>query len=449
MIVPDNVVRGQPGLLGDLGVPPQRGLDLRLEEPRPHRLRQLREVLAPRQLRLVRRALAPLGDVADRELAQLLAAVVAREEVAQLLRRQDAVAAPLGPVDQPQDLRRLAEVPRARRVDGLPEPRVQALADLVFGKNLDVDLPREVTRRPGLPRVPDEVPARDVDLREGHPIRREIPEERRLVRPAQPRRRLRPAHALAVQVVEEHVELDGLAAEVAAVSRQHEVARAHVGLVAVAGGHDAPREGAEHRQALLHVDVDAAVPEAALAKGPDGEEAALGLLFVGAQELAPAHALSTTVVISQVYGGGGATSGTPTYINDYIELFNRGNSPVTLTGYALQYGSSAGNFGASASQIYAISTVTIQPGKYLLIQVGGAGTVGAALPVTPDQTTGNISMSAASGKIALANTATGLGCGATATPCTLPDVRIVDSVSYGASNNGEGGTPMPSTVRRT
>ncbi|HMX27508.1 MAG TPA: ExeM/NucH family extracellular endonuclease, partial [Blastocatellia bacterium] len=155
-----------------------------------------------------------------------------------------------------------------------------------------------------------------------------------------------------------------------------------------------------------------------------------------------ARGLSSDVVISQVYGGGGATSGTPTYINDYIELFNRGNSPVTLTGYALQYGSSAGNFGASASQIYAISTVTIQPGKYLLIQVGGAGTVGAALPVTPDQTTGNISMSAASGKIALANTATGLGCGATATPCTLPDVRIVDSVSYGASNNGEGGTTV-------
>ena len=40
-------------------------------------------------------------------------------------------------------------------------------------------------------------------------------------------------------------------------------------------------------------------------------------------------ALSTGVVISQVYGGGG-NSGAP-YTHDFVELFNRGSAPVSLT----------------------------------------------------------------------------------------------------------------------
>ena len=44
------------------------------------------------------------------------------------------------------------------------------------------------------------------------------------------------------------------------------------------------------------------------------------------------RAVSSGVVISQVYGGGGATTGSPTFKNDYIELFNRGNAPVRWPG---------------------------------------------------------------------------------------------------------------------
>ncbi|HVN76813.1 MAG TPA: lamin tail domain-containing protein [Thermoanaerobaculaceae bacterium] len=159
--------------------------------------------------------------------------------------------------------------------------------------------------------------------------------------------------------------------------------------------------------------------------------------------VAPAAlAASPNIVISQVYGGGGATTGSPAYINDYVELFNRGASAQALTGWSLQYGSAAGNFGSSAGNIYAfVAGTTIQPGHYLLVQLGAAGTLGAAVP-SPDFTTTNLSMSAASGKVALANITSGLACGATATPCSLPDSRIVDSVSYGASNNGEGGTTV-------
>ena len=46
------------------------------------------------------------------------------------------------------------------------------------------------------------------------------------------------------------------------------------------------------------------------------------------------RAVSSGVVISQVYGGGGATTGSPTFTNDYIELFNRGNAPVSLAAWA-------------------------------------------------------------------------------------------------------------------
>ena len=66
-------------------------------------------------------------------------------------------------------------------------------------------------------------------------------------------------------------------------------------------------------------------------------------------QVLPASALSTGVVISQVYGGGGNTGAT--YTHDFIKLFNRGTSPVSLAGWSLQYASATGtgNFGATAT----------------------------------------------------------------------------------------------------
>ncbi|HZT61273.1 MAG TPA: lamin tail domain-containing protein [Pyrinomonadaceae bacterium] len=67
---------------------------------------------------------------------------------------------------------------------------------------------------------------------------------------------------------------------------------------------------------------------------------------------------STSIVISQVYPGGGASTGSPTYKNDYVELFNLTSSPISLTGFSLQYGSSTGNFGSSSTNIYAFPAGT-------------------------------------------------------------------------------------------
>lgn len=162
------------------------------------------------------------------------------------------------------------------------------------------------------------------------------------------------------------------------------------------------------------------------------------------------YAQSSTVVISQVYGGGGANTGTPTYKADYIELHNVSSSSQSLDGFSLQYGSSSGAFGGSSSQIYAFTSGTSIPaGGYLLVQCGTVGTAGSDFPVTADQTTTNLSLSSSSGKVALVNGVTGLGCGATASPCTLPATAIIDVVSYGASNNGEGNTTVNNGVALT
>jgi hypothetical protein len=153
----------------------------------------------------------------------------------------------------------------------------------------------------------------------------------------------------------------------------------------------------------------------------------------------------SSLVISQVYGGGGATSGSPTYKCDYVEIFNRSATSQSLNGLALQYGASAGNFGSTSTNIFALPNVSLLQGQHYLVQLN-CGTFGPDLTVTPDVTTTNLQMATASGKVALTNSSTALGCGASATPCVLPDNRILDTVSYGAANNGEGNSTVNNGV---
>ncbi|MCX7043401.1 MAG: lamin tail domain-containing protein, partial [Gammaproteobacteria bacterium] len=122
--------------------------------------------------------------------------------------------------------------------------------------------------------------------------------------------------------------------------------------------------------------------------------------FVCALSVFLALPLQAQVLISQVYGGGG-NSGAQ-YKNDFIELFNAGSSAVDLTGWSVQYASSAGT-------TWAVTPVsgTLQPGQYLLVQqAAGANTLATPLP-TPDNT-GTIAMSGTAGKVALHNAITAL-----------------------------------------
>lgn len=164
--------------------------------------------------------------------------------------------------------------------------------------------------------------------------------------------------------------------------------------------------------------------------------------------LAPSSvAASPTVVISQVYGGGG-NSGAP-LSNDYVELFNRGSEPVDLAGWSVQYASAAGTgaFGASAAQLTVLSGV-LAPGQYFLIQEAGGATGAALTPdlVDPDP----INLSGSAGKVALVNSTSSLGCNGGSIPCSpVQQAQIVDLIGYGAANFFEGEGPAPALSNTT
>lgn len=137
------------------------------------------------------------------------------------------------------------------------------------------------------------------------------------------------------------------------------------------------------------------------------------------------------IVISQVYGGGGNAGST--YTHDFVELFNRGGTPVNVSGWSVQYASAAG----STWNVTVLSG-TIAPGQYFLVQQaqGSGGT--AALP-TPDAT-GTANMSATNGKVALSDTSTALS-------GTCPEA--VDFVGFGSANCFEGSAATPVLTNTT
>jgi predicted extracellular nuclease len=158
---------------------------------------------------------------------------------------------------------------------------------------------------------------------------------------------------------------------------------------------------------------------------------------------------SAGIVISQIYGGGG-NSGAP-LTHDFIELFNRGNVPVALTGWSLQYTSATGtgHFGASPTQITELPAVTLNPGQYFLVQQAG-GANGNPLPAADFIDATPIAMAATGGKVALASTTTPLGCNGGSTPCPAAALAtIIDLVGYGAADFFEGAAVAPTLSNTT
>jgi uncharacterized protein len=147
-----------------------------------------------------------------------------------------------------------------------------------------------------------------------------------------------------------------------------------------------------------------------------------------------ARGLSSGIVISQLYGGGGNAGST--YKNDFIELFNRGSSPVSVTGWSVQYASAAGTTWAVTN-----ITGTIPAGGYYLVQeaVGAGGTTNLPAP----DATGSIAMSATAGKVALVNNTSALS------GACPSGANIIDFVGFGTTANcfeGTGPTPAPSNT---
>lgn len=153
------------------------------------------------------------------------------------------------------------------------------------------------------------------------------------------------------------------------------------------------------------------------------------------------QALSTDLVISEVYGGGGSASSAYRY--DFIELFNRGSAPVSLNGKSLQYGSSTGT---GSWVVTPLTTGMVQPGGYFLVRMGTPGPTS-----TPNlsmfDAEGTTLLSATAGKVALVSNTTPLS-GACPT-----SANIIDLVGYGTAANcsegmSTGNTSASSSVRR-
>lgn len=153
-------------------------------------------------------------------------------------------------------------------------------------------------------------------------------------------------------------------------------------------------------------------------------------LLVAALLLSAPSALAATssVVVSQVYAGGGNAGAT--YQNDFVELFNRGGSAVDLTGWTVQYASST-----STSWAATPLSGSLQPGRHYLVQLASTAAVGAVLPAP--EATGTSNLAATGGKVALVRDATALTCGATAGSCSGVAL-LEDLVGYGTASDYEG-----------
>jgi hypothetical protein len=129
------------------------------------------------------------------------------------------------------------------------------------------------------------------------------------------------------------------------------------------------------------------------------------------------------IVISQVYGGGGNSGAT--LRNDYVELFNRSRSPLTVDGWTLQHTSANGS-----SWDRAYLNGTVQPGQYYLIQLAQGNSGSVSLP-SPDASSG-MNISATSSKIVLVSNSALLS-------GSLPSGgQVIDFVGYGSTNTLEG-----------
>lgn len=150
---------------------------------------------------------------------------------------------------------------------------------------------------------------------------------------------------------------------------------------------------------------------------------------------APPPSGGSGIAISQVYGGGG-NAGT-TYTHDFVELFNPGEEPISISGWSVQYTSAAGT---SWTNITALSG-TIEPGRYYLVQQ--AQGAGGTTPLPTPDAIGSIAMAATNGKVALVNTTTALS-GA----CPLGGA-VVDFVGFGTANCFEGSGATPTLTNTT
>lgn len=150
------------------------------------------------------------------------------------------------------------------------------------------------------------------------------------------------------------------------------------------------------------------------------------LAATGLVALAPAAqaAPSPTVVISEVYGGGGNSGATLT--NDFVELYNASSSAVDLTGWSVQYFSSGG----TSTPALTLSGSVAAHHTYLIQEAAG---LGGTTPLPTPDATGAAAMSGTNGRVDLSD----------------GSAALIDRVGYGTATTFEGTSAAPALTSTT
>lgn len=117
----------------------------------------------------------------------------------------------------------------------------------------------------------------------------------------------------------------------------------------------------------------------------------------GLSVVAPsATAASTSVVVAEAFGGGGNSGAS--WLSDFVELFNRGDAAVDLTGWTVLYWSAGGTTPLTTT----IGSGSIAPGgRFLVKQADGANTAGTAAPLPSPDAIGTVAMSSSGARVAV------------------------------------------------
>ena len=158
----------------------------------------------------------------------------------------------------------------------------------------------------------------------------------------------------------------------------------------------------------------------------------------------PARPPASDLVIAEVYGGGSASRGVLTH--DYVVLFNRGTTVVSLAGLFLQSADPTDDFKASTN-VTRLPDGTLEPGQYFLVSLSNLG-VGCQCPALPqaDHVDPSVLIRADNGKVALVREPLD-GCGSAGHACPLD--RVVDLVGFGSATQWEGADATGADALRT
>ena len=134
-----------------------------------------------------------------------------------------------------------------------------------------------------------------------------------------------------------------------------------------------------------------------------------------------------SIVISQLYPGGGVTGST--FNVKYVELFNRGDVDVTLKNWSIQYASASTTSAQTSSSCLLPEQVTIPAHSYYLVSLKNDG--GNLSPVSDYNCTRSIAAAQSNGRLFLVSGKNNISSAPAAG-------EYVDAVGYGTSKWAEG-----------